>query len=135
MYRKLCDTFHFPRYMVSEERDGPLMLMDMRDFVLSVGARSASPGGGSVAAFTAPMVSVCGGQISVSRWGVGCCLHGYNGKCLLGQVTMPWCGVHQNAIKSMKNTNFLLNPCFQCTTLGKTHDSNITDCNVDSPTY
>ena len=44
--------------MVGEERDGPLMSMSLRDFVLNVGARSPSPGGGSVAALSATMVTI-----------------------------------------------------------------------------
>ena len=46
------------RYMVDKERDGPLVSMDLKDFVLTVGARSPTPGGGSVAALTASLVSV-----------------------------------------------------------------------------
>lgn len=44
------------RYMVDKERDGPLVSMDVKDFILTVGARSPSPGGGSVAALTATLV-------------------------------------------------------------------------------
>jgi len=42
--------------MVDKERDGPLVSMDVKDFILTVGARSPSPGGGSVAALTATLV-------------------------------------------------------------------------------
>jgi len=43
--------------MVDKERHGPLVSMDVKDFVLTVGARSPTPGGGSVAALTASLVS------------------------------------------------------------------------------
>ena len=43
--------------MVDKERDGPLVSMDLKDFILTVGARSPTPGGGSVAALTATLVS------------------------------------------------------------------------------
>ena len=46
------------RYMVDKERDGPLVSMDLKDFILTVGARSPIPGGGSVAALTASLVSI-----------------------------------------------------------------------------
>lgn len=42
-------------YMVESERDGPLLSMDVKEFILTVGARSPTPGGGSVAALTATM--------------------------------------------------------------------------------
>jgi len=44
--------------MVDKERDGPLVSMDLKDFILTVGARSPTPGGGSVAALTASLVSI-----------------------------------------------------------------------------
>lgn len=44
------------RYMITEERYGPLASMEVKDFVMTVGARSPSPGGGSVAALVATMV-------------------------------------------------------------------------------
>ena len=44
--------------MVDKERDGPLISMDVKDFILTVGARSPTPGGGSVAALTVTLVSV-----------------------------------------------------------------------------
>lgn len=43
--------------MITEERDGPLASMDVKDFVLTVGSRSPTPGGGSVAALCASLVS------------------------------------------------------------------------------
>jgi len=42
--------------MVDKEKDGPLVSMTVKDFILTVGARSPTPGGGSVAALTATMV-------------------------------------------------------------------------------
>jgi formiminotetrahydrofolate cyclodeaminase len=43
--------------MVDRDRDGPLVSMDVKDFILTVGARSPTPGGGSVAAVTAALVT------------------------------------------------------------------------------
>jgi len=43
--------------MIDKEKDGPLISMDVKDFILTVGARSPTPGGGSVAALTATLVS------------------------------------------------------------------------------
>ena len=43
--------------MIAEDKEGPLVSMDLKDFVYTVGARTPSPGGGSVAALTASMVS------------------------------------------------------------------------------
>ena len=42
---------------MAEETVGPLAQMDVRDFVLTVGARSPSPGGGSVSALVATLVN------------------------------------------------------------------------------
>ena len=44
--------------MITEERYGPLAQMEVKDFVFTVGARSPSPGGGSVAALSASMVVI-----------------------------------------------------------------------------
>lgn len=44
--------------MIQTEHEGPLATMDVKDFVLTVGSRSPSPGGGSVAALCASMVSL-----------------------------------------------------------------------------
>ena len=43
--------------MVGEDPDGPLVQMDIREFIMAIGARSASPGGGTVAALTSTLVS------------------------------------------------------------------------------
>ena len=44
--------------MIADDRDGPLASMDMKDFILTVGSRSPSPGGGSVSALAASLVSL-----------------------------------------------------------------------------
>ena len=59
--------FVIGRYMVGEARDGPLMSMSLRDFVLNVGARSPSPGGGSVAALSATMVRKSNTGVSLQK--------------------------------------------------------------------
>ena len=46
------------RYMIGEEPDGPLVSMDLREFVGSIAARTPSPGGGTVAALTCTMVLI-----------------------------------------------------------------------------
>ena len=57
-----------PRYMVETEKDGPLLSMDLKEFILTVGARSPAPGGGSVAALTATLVSF----MCRCDWNPGC---------------------------------------------------------------
>lgn len=42
--------------MIADEREGPLASMDVKDFILTVGSRSPSPGGGSVTALAASLV-------------------------------------------------------------------------------
>lgn len=44
--------------MIPNDREGPLMSMDVKDFVLTIGSRSPSPGGGSVAALCGSLVSL-----------------------------------------------------------------------------
>ncbi|KAJ8314083.1 hypothetical protein KUTeg_008644 [Tegillarca granosa] len=46
------------KYMTSEDVEGPLVSMDVRDFILTVGSRSPSPGGGSVAALSASLLAL-----------------------------------------------------------------------------
>ena len=53
----LCAVHSACRYMVGEDPDGPLVQMDIREFIMAIGARSASPGGGTVAALTSTLVS------------------------------------------------------------------------------
>ena len=55
------------RYMIDKEHDGPLVSMDVKEFILTVGARSPTPGGGSVAAVTAALVSLLLYVVSVTR--------------------------------------------------------------------
>lgn len=45
------------RYMVRSEEQGGLISLSLQQFVHSVGARTAAPGGGSVSAAIASMVS------------------------------------------------------------------------------
>ena len=42
--------------MITDEKEGPLQAMELRDFVLAVGARTPAPGGGAVAALVASLV-------------------------------------------------------------------------------
>ena len=43
--------------MIQPEREGALASMDLKDFIMTVGSRSPSPGGGSVAALCSSLVS------------------------------------------------------------------------------
>ena len=55
--------------MVDQEKDGPLVSMDLKEFVMTVGARSPAPGGGSVSALVATLVKyifVCGNVLGFS---------------------------------------------------------------------
>ena len=63
--REWPDKLIVDRYMVQDEKDGPLVQMDLRDFVMTVGARSPSPGGGSVSALVAALVRTSGSLLSV----------------------------------------------------------------------
>jgi glutamate formiminotransferase/formiminotetrahydrofolate cyclodeaminase len=56
-------------YMVDKERDGPLISMDVKDFILTVGARSPTPGGGSVAALTATLGAALGAMVGFLTYG------------------------------------------------------------------
>lgn len=56
-------------YMVDKERDGPLVSMDLKDFILTVGARSPTPGGGSVAALTASLGAALGAMVGFLTYG------------------------------------------------------------------
>lgn len=47
---------HLCRYMVKSQEDGQLVSLSLRQFVQSVGARTAAPGGGSVSAAVGAMV-------------------------------------------------------------------------------
>ncbi|KAI0227493.1 Formimidoyltransferase-cyclodeaminase [Lamellibrachia satsuma] len=56
-------------YMINEDKDGPLVTMSVRDFVMTVGARSATPGGGSVAAMVASLGTALGTMVSFLTYG------------------------------------------------------------------
>jgi len=56
-------------YMVERERDGPLVSMDVKDFILTVGARSPTPGGGCVAALTATLGAALGAMVGFLTYG------------------------------------------------------------------
>ncbi|KAK2168187.1 hypothetical protein NP493_1242g00023 [Ridgeia piscesae] len=56
-------------YMIHEDKDGPLVSMSVRDFVMTVGARSATPGGGSVAALVSSLGTALGTMVSFLTYG------------------------------------------------------------------
>ncbi|KAH3706117.1 hypothetical protein DPMN_065497 [Dreissena polymorpha] len=56
-------------YMISEEREGPLVTMDVKDFILTVGSRSPTPGGGSVAALAASLGAALGSMVGFLTYG------------------------------------------------------------------
>ncbi|KAK3109046.1 hypothetical protein FSP39_021791 [Pinctada imbricata] len=56
-------------YMISDDKDGPLISMDVRDFVLTVGSRSPAPGGGSVAALSASLGASLGAMTGFLTYG------------------------------------------------------------------
>lgn len=56
-------------YMTSEDVEGPLVSMDVRDFILTVGSRSPSPGGGSVAALSASLGAALGAMTGFLTYG------------------------------------------------------------------
>lgn len=56
-------------YMISSEHEGPLATMDLKDFVLTVGSRSPSPGGGSVAALCASLGAALGSMVGFMTYG------------------------------------------------------------------
>jgi len=57
-------------YMITEGNElGPLANMDVRDFVYTVGARSPSPGGGSVAALVSTMGAALGTMVGFLTYG------------------------------------------------------------------
>lgn len=56
-------------YMINEDKDGPLISMDMRDFILTVGSRSPTPGGGSVAALSAALGAALGAMAGFLSYG------------------------------------------------------------------
>lgn len=56
-------------YMIQPEKEGPLANMDVRDFILTVGSRSPSPGGGSVAALCASLGAALGSMVGFLSYG------------------------------------------------------------------
>ncbi|XP_062616519.1 formimidoyltransferase-cyclodeaminase-like isoform X2 [Saccostrea cucullata] len=57
-------------YMISDDADGgPLVSMDVRDFVMTVGSRSPSPGGGSVSALAASLGASLGSMVGFLTYG------------------------------------------------------------------
>ncbi|XP_063421007.1 formimidoyltransferase-cyclodeaminase-like isoform X2 [Mytilus trossulus] len=56
-------------YMISDENDGPLVSMDVKDFILTIGSRSPTPGGGSVAALLASLGSALGAMVGFLTYG------------------------------------------------------------------
>ncbi|XP_033761835.1 formimidoyltransferase-cyclodeaminase-like isoform X2 [Pecten maximus] len=56
-------------YMISEDKEGPLISMDIRDFILTVGSRSPTPGGGSVAALSAALGAALGAMAGFLSYG------------------------------------------------------------------
>ncbi|XP_060081150.1 formimidoyltransferase-cyclodeaminase-like, partial [Ylistrum balloti] len=56
-------------YMIADEKEGPLISMEIRDFILTVGSRSPTPGGGSVAALSAALGAALGAMAGFLSYG------------------------------------------------------------------
>lgn len=56
-------------YMIADDTDGPLVSMDVKDFILTIGSRSPTPGGGSVAALLASLGSALGAMVGFLTYG------------------------------------------------------------------
>ncbi|XP_046369609.2 formimidoyltransferase-cyclodeaminase-like [Haliotis rufescens] len=56
-------------YMIRADEDGPLVSMDVKDFIMTVGSRSPSPGGGSVAALCASVGAALGAMVGFLTYG------------------------------------------------------------------
>lgn len=56
-------------YMIQDDREGPLVSMDVRDFIMTVGSRSPSPGGGSVSALAASLGAALGSMVGFLTYG------------------------------------------------------------------
>lgn len=56
-------------FMTQSERDGPLASMDVKDFILTVGSRSPTPGGGSVAALSSSLGAALGSMVGFLTYG------------------------------------------------------------------
>ncbi len=56
-------------YMVDQDTDGPLIKMTVRDFVEEVGARTSTPGGGSVSALMGSLGAALGAMVGLLTYG------------------------------------------------------------------
>ncbi|XP_005089955.1 formimidoyltransferase-cyclodeaminase [Aplysia californica] len=56
-------------YMIQPEREGALVGMDLKDFIMTVGSRSPSPGGGSVAALCSSLGAALGSMVGFLSYG------------------------------------------------------------------
>jgi len=56
-------------YMIQPEREGALAGMDLKDFIMTVGSRSPSPGGGSVAALCSSLGAALGSMVGFLTYG------------------------------------------------------------------
>jgi len=56
-------------YMIQPEREGALASMDLKDFIMTVGSRSPSPGGGSVAALCSSLGAALGSMVGFLTYG------------------------------------------------------------------
>jgi len=67
------DTFNpkerIVEYMVGDDTQGPLVSMDLSDFIFTVGERSPCPGGGSVAALVASLGAALGTMVGFLTYG------------------------------------------------------------------
>lgn len=65
--------------MVKTQEDRRLVSLSLQQFVKSVGARTAAPGGGSVSAAIAAMVGGCFQELQCLQAGAGCFFCGPGG--------------------------------------------------------
>lgn len=56
-------------YMTQPEKEGALASMELKDFILTVGSRSPSPGGGSVAALASSLGAALGSMVGFLTYG------------------------------------------------------------------
>lgn len=56
-------------YMCAADKDGPLASMDVKDFIMTVGSRTSTPGGGSVAALCASLGAALGSMVGFLTYG------------------------------------------------------------------
>lgn len=72
-------TVYLCRYMVKPQDDRRLVSLSLQQFVKSVGARTAAPGGGSVSAAIAAMVGSVSPELQYLQMCVGCFFSGPGG--------------------------------------------------------